>query len=653
MSLGFPSLPRRAHRFLFSPLSVFRFLNLYFHSLDTQMYGSRPSYEYLTRSSSNTPTTTRRVVGHSSTGQTFGGGSTPTTVVRGSSQAPGTRSATSGYSTTSTDYGRGDSFAYGGRSPYISSQQAQESQRLQQEREQRERERELREQREREQREREERIRNDRYDPFAYGGRQSSTTSLGQVGSRPTSATLEPRPLPVAPPPRVPTPTTTSSYSYPYEDDRVDYPPTPPILKVPRSTEGSDRERFHTSSAPALPLSQTGSSINANPLASQQTRTATQTMSLLPSTSKQSSTLQSSTGTSTSLSSGQRAPLKGPTSNPISSSSSSSSRSLLPKPFGFRNLGNTCYLNATLQCVVHTPGFIDSLRTQSSGRRVDLVKTLIELMSEPQSVGPLLAGVKQKTSLLNSEFVGFGQNDGHEFLRALLHAVHNEVNRSAGAKYRQLVDIDGERDEDAARRWAEYHLEHDDSVVYDLFGSQLQHTTQCSKCGYRSLSFDPALDLSLPLPKGSMFSTPSTDVLTLLQNFTAPEELKGTDQFICPKCKKGRDATRTTLIRKWPSVLVLHLKRFSSSGSKNSAKVAYLSELTISKEVQCTARAGFILRGVVIHHGSASYGHYTSYVRSPTDERWYYCDDSSVREVSEAEALEEKAGAYFLFYQRR
>ena len=347
--------------------------------------------------------------------------------------------------------------------------------------------------------------------------------------------------------------------------------------------------------------------------------------------------------------------------------SSSSDRSSLPdgsgiSPFGMRNMGNTCYSNAALQCVLHCPGFVTRLAKEIRNRS-GIAPLLVELASPQRaSTGPALTGIKSKTAAINCEFHGMGQNDGHEFLRAVLMGVHDEVNRTKG-RYREMKDIEGESDEDAARRWADYHREHDDSVVYDVFGGQLRHVTRCDTCGYRALTFDPILDVSLAMPKSSMLRTSSSTVDQLLTDFSKPEHMVGTEQFKCPKCQKARDARRQTTISAFPEILVIHLKRFSSSGSKNSGTVKYEETMTIPevtagiRENSSKRAPTFQLIGVVKHSGSSVFGHYTAYVLGTSStsgtKKWYYCDDSSVRSVSLQEVLSESTGAYILFYQRR
>jgi ubiquitin carboxyl-terminal hydrolase 36/42 len=41
------------------------------------------------------------------------------------------------------------------------------------------------------------------------------------------------------------------------------------------------------------------------------------------------------------------------------------------KPKGFSNLGNTCYLNSTIQCLAYIPPFCQSLLTMSTDRKIN------------------------------------------------------------------------------------------------------------------------------------------------------------------------------------------------------------------------------------------------------------------------------------------
>lgn len=46
-----------------------------------------------------------------------------------------------------------------------------------------------------------------------------------------------------------------------------------------------------------------------------------------------------------------------------------------------------------------------------------------------------------------------------------------------------------------------YHSQRNRSIIVDLFQGQLRSALQCSTCGKRSVTFDPFMYLSVPLPE--------------------------------------------------------------------------------------------------------------------------------------------------------
>jgi ubiquitin C-terminal hydrolase len=74
--------------------------------------------------------------------------------------------------------------------------------------------------------------------------------------------------------------------------------------------------------------------------------------------------------------------------------------------------------------------------------------------------------------------------------------------------------------------------------------------------------------LTLPIPprnRQGVRNGPVT-VFECLESFLETEKLTGDDQWKCPRCNVKRDATKSLAIVKLPTVLLIHLKRFSFSG---------------------------------------------------------------------------------------
>lgn len=109
------------------------------------------------------------------------------------------------------------------------------------------------------------------------------------------------------------------------------------------------------------------------------------------------------------------------------------------KPRGFKNLGNTCYLNSTLQCLAHIPPFCQSLLTLSSrnnshlgskgpsqGKKITfMLKDLFALVHSSNSSGSPIApnhivnslpGLSNIGSRSGYRFRPGRQEDCHEFL---------------------------------------------------------------------------------------------------------------------------------------------------------------------------------------------------------------------------------------------
>ena len=80
---------------------------------------------------------------------------------------------------------------------------------------------------------------------------------------------------------------------------------------------------------------------------------------------------------------------------------------------------------------------------------------------------------------------------------------------------------------------------------------------RCTRCSHCSNKFDPFLDLSLEIGNAAT-------LMKALYNFTEEELLDGGEKhYSCQQCKQKVAAKKRFLIDKAPSVLTIHLKRFS------------------------------------------------------------------------------------------
>jgi ubiquitin C-terminal hydrolase len=198
--------------------------------------------------------------------------------------------------------------------------------------------------------------------------------------------------------------------------------------------------------------------------------------------------------------------------------------------------------------------------------------------------------------------------------------MQTELNRVKGKpRYQELKGV-GTEEEQAAEAW-EYARKWNDSVIDDIFGGLLQSTVECRSCQHPSNCFDKFLDLSIPIPSRS-----SCTITDCLASFTEVESLGRQDGYRCEKCKCNVAATKQLQIYHLPNILMLHLKRFSSSGvlgrfsslSKNNGSVRLtlkgldLAPFCNPLGIKNGKSTLYDLIGVSNHSGSLGGGHYTA-----------------------------------------
>ncbi|CAI5483358.1 unnamed protein product [Closterium sp. Yama58-4] len=309
------------------------------------------------------------------------------------------------------------------------------------------------------------------------------------------------------------------------------------------------------------------------------------------------------------------------------------------------------------------------------------------------------AGAISPAELLSSvhkhvpHFAGFGQHDSQEFLRSLVDKLDEETRgQSELPKCHSLPEnLDQLPEAEQAEALWRQHCVRFASPIQQIFCGQLQSTIECLTCHHRSHCFDPFLDLSVPIPRRRFFSFRAPSIRDCLGELLAEEMLQGDNAYSCSHCKKPSKAVRRLSIVRFPSILVIHIKRVASSAislfQKDSTFVSCdLHSLDLSKFQSSLSRENasrepvtppspesrrssssssgsssgssssgtapvYDLYAVTNHMGSLSSGHYTAHCRNPADGQWYLFNDSGVSPIAASAVI--SSSAYVLFYQLR
>lgn len=271
-------------------------------------------------------------------------------------------------------------------------------------------------------------------------------------------------------------------------------------------------------------------------------------------------------------------------------------------PQGLKNVGNTCFLNSTLQCLLHTPPIHNFPHT--CPKHFCILCSLKKLFNTRSQVPQdfLIAVPK-----LSRQFQIGRQADAHELLRCL-------IDRIESKDFKQSV-----------------------------FTGELQSTVKCKECRYQSVVNEVFLDLSLEVSSNS--------IEKCLSDFCREELLTGENRYCCPGCKKKANASKQYLIKTPPNVLTIQLKRFTNNGKKDNRTVNFTEQLNLSTQLLSDNSLTYTLYAVLIHIGfGCRSGHYYSFIKAAND-LWYEVNDSSVSQANPSRVFSHN-GAYILMYKR-
>ena len=313
---------------------------------------------------------------------------------------------------------------------------------------------------------------------------------------------------------------------------------------------------------------------------------------------------------------------------------------------GLQNLGNTCYMNAGLQCLIHTVPFMNyflhgtyknhlNTKSRMKGNLVESFASLLSSAYQQPSFSIIEPShFRHQMSLYAPEYVAYEQHDSHDFIRTLLDKLSEELHVDKiykdGLKNEELEAQS--LDHQMNYRWSR-HLLTNSSFITDTCCGQLISEIECLTCQHKSFCFDPFYDLSLAIPKyeeeikndnlfhlTQFFVSSRRDIPCTLEYclrcFTRKELLDDMNTIHCSTCKSLQKSSKCLMISKFPKILVIHFKRFNNCGDKVIKQISFPLEAFdlsfCSYQNQHKIPPIYDLYAVINHTGTPFYGHYTS-----------------------------------------
>ena len=337
---------------------------------------------------------------------------------------------------------------------------------------------------------------------------------------------------------------------------------------------------------------------------------------------------------------------------------------------GLANIGATCYMNATLQCLAHIQRLTHYLLNSETKKKIssDKIKykltsaylTVLENLWQNKNIKYYSPNqFKDVISEMNSLFAGIQANDSKDLILFLLETMHNELNlenkniNNINNQENYVDDIQAQYNyEMALKNFSNYFKEKYNSIISTLFYGMFNSITCCQNCNVVLNNVQCYNILIFPLQKVKEYKMKMDNIVDLYECFDynqRPDLISG-KSFYCNNCRTMVDNVNTTKILYCPKILVINFNR--GKGLEFDVKINFPEYIDIINYVyyKDNSPTFYELVGIVTHFGPSSMGgHFIAFCKSFGNQQWYKYNDAIV-DPSSFEEAKNTGVPYILFY---
>ena len=352
---------------------------------------------------------------------------------------------------------------------------------------------------------------------------------------------------------------------------------------------------------------------------------------------------------------------------------------------GLKNIGATCYMNATLQCFSHIEKFVNFFKYNNQAKNISNTKKDTLTYSFKLLIDNLWPDnfekknvkyyspeeFKNKISNMNPLFEGIQANDAKDLVNFIILTLHIELNKINKKPNKNNSIILDQRDQRQMFNFFSINfIENNQSIISDLFYGINCNVTKCSMCNNSLYNYQTYFFIVFPLEEvrkfknnnqfsfyNSMFNiNMSNNVVNIYDCFDydrRPNIMNGQNSIYCNFCKANCSAMMATYLTTGPEILILLLNR--GKGIQFNVKIDFGEYLNLYNYIEMKNTGfNYKLIGVITHYGESSMsGHFIAYCRDPITSLWHKYNDSIVSDVNNFQYEVINVGMpYLLFYQK-
>ena len=352
-----------------------------------------------------------------------------------------------------------------------------------------------------------------------------------------------------------------------------------------------------------------------------------------------------------------------------------------PHKTGLLNVGQSCYMNASLQCLSNIKEMSDFFLKKYGSFDIDKQEFTVAYSSliyeifnaKKQYISPDI--FKQIIGELNPLFKGNQAADSKDLVFFIIERLHQELKPQEKQKIQNQpidygkLEIESQNEQLTYNKFIKEFKEKNTSQISNIFYGFIRSKMICYGCNKVKYSFQTFNLFNFILKKVKEDKIQlcghnnyyNINIYDAFESERKEEQLLGENMIYCNFCHGLRNGAHQQNIYQFPSVLIIILNR--GKNNQDFDEVFEFSEtLDFSKSdylINKHSFTQFFLCGIITHLGnSGSDGHFIAFCRNNFNEPFTCYNDASVSKTPVHEAMKtkisyndvEKRTPYILFY---